>query len=699
MKNMKRILLLSISLLALLFFLAACGGGESEEATTEPTTSEEAAPEAEEATTAPEPTDTPVPPTNTPEPEPTAEPTEEPTPEPEPEADFEEITVAQSGLTLSYPAGWFTAVDEASGELTLASNEALLDDTSDLEADDLAILGLNLPNDGLAFLLDDGEDVNDPLVVLNAFSALFTESASAEGDTEFTVREEASTSAVAGYDAATAVYDIFSDDQEGITKLVAISDPDNNRTVFIIGATLVESVDENLALFDSILDTIQLSEPTVTGLGDGGSETTPPTTTDILLYGDVVQGTVADEMGESWSFIGLEGEAIDIIIEPVGELDVVVNVVDAEGNSIIGGELDDDFGTESIFGLEIPASGEYFIQVRGFVGGTGDYELTITEAGAAGGTETAVGEGDIVAGETMAGSVTSSEPALITFNASADDFLDIIVTPLTEDFDIVVDVLDANGISLNENPTDASYDTEYVPVVIIPEDGVYSVEVSGFDGATGDFEVTIVPSNNGQTNTIFFAASSLDDAEETHIFPLTGNSGDSVTAIVEPLELEFDVVVGIYDDDTDELIEEVDASTGIEYLTFVLSADGNFYFQVSGYEGSTGNYDIALIGPATVIYELAVGDEVYGEFDESNLIEYFLGGEAGEVVTINLEPGADTDVALRILDLDGNELVALDDGFEGESEVLEYTFESEDLIIIEITDFYESEGDFSMTIE
>jgi hypothetical protein len=379
---------------------------------------------------------------------------------------------------------------------------------------------------------------------------------------------------------------------------------------------------------------------------------------------------------------------------------VVVDVLDADGKSVIGGALDNSFDTETIEGFSFPAAGSYTILVKGFAGGTGDYTISVLEAGSGStGSTGGTAAGDLVIGEPIEGALEGDETAFWTFSALADDLVNITVTPLDDDLDVVIDVVDANGDSLVGEPTDVSFGTEFIPVVAIPEDGLYSVTVSSFDGTGGEYEVLVTFTNNGQTNTAFFATDELEAEDDEHAFPFNALAGDFVTMIADPVESEFDLVLSLYNDDTDELIDEVDASIGLEWMEFEVPEDGNYYFTITPFEGSIGNYEIALIGSEFVIFELAIGDEVFGRFGETNLLQYYLGGESGDVVTINVEPDEETDVVIRILDLDGNELANLDAALSGETESLEFTFGDEGLIIIEVSDFFETQGFFTLTIE
>jgi hypothetical protein len=147
-------------------------------------------------------------------------------------------------------------------------------------------------------------------------------------------------------------------------------------------------------------------------------------------------------------------------------------------------------------------------------------------------------------------------------------------------------------------------------------------------------------------------------------------------------------------------VDEIDASTGAEELLFEAPEDGNYYFLVTSFDGSLGGYDVQLVGPATVLFELAIGDGVNGRFANGNsLLEYWLGGAVGDEITITAEALSDIDLVITIVDQEGNTLATIDDAFSGETETLTYTFASDDYVILQISDFFAGEGEFVLTLE
>jgi hypothetical protein len=650
-------------LVVLLFalFLTACGGREQVVPTPEPV-----------ATNTPAATDTPAP-TATPEPTATSVPTNTPIPTTTPEATFGfvDFESPEAGVSLRYPGEWFTS--DLSGFTVFASHQELLDAPEPGEEGAVALV---IAGDATEF------DSNDPVEILNASLEEFNLADDAEiveGPTAVTIN---------GQDAATAVIHGVTDNGTPLSAFVtAILNAD--RVVVFLAATPSETEAQFLPTFEAMANTIEVGEPTE-------PEVTRPAVEGTLLYGETATSAVTEAGPSAWGFIGLEGEVVDIIIRPLtDELDVVVDVLDESGASILDGEVDNSFGTEEIRDLTLPSSGTFIVLVRAFSDGVGDYELTVAEAGTL-----EEGQNPIQYGETMQGTLASEEEtATWSFTGSVNDLVDITVTPLTDEFDVVVDVLDSSGASiLPDGELDDSFDVEYIRVLRLPADDQYVISIRGFAGNTGDYEVSLALANSGLPGSFVFAADTLDAAEDEHFFPFTAVANEVITAQVNP-EPEVDVVVSVYNDDTDELLDEVDLSTGFEELVFTVPADGNYYFAVKGFDGSTGAYEVTLLGSDAVIFELAFGDSVIGRLGESGYIDYLFSGVTGDTIVLTAETADALDLTLAIQDLDDNVLAEMDDNGSAAAETLTYTFTEDKLIIIRVEEFFGAQGEFTLSFD
>ncbi len=660
------------AVLVLLLALAACGGAEEPTATPVPPPTETPVP--------PPPTDTPVPPpTDTPVPEPTA--TLEPTATSVPEVELQAFVSEEAGLAINYPVGWFSG--GLPGFYTFAANEEDLMTESPGTAGPVALLVSGPTADFTS---------TDPV---EAISQVIDEFQLGDNDT---VIEAPTAFSANGQDGAYTIIDATTDTGDEITAYVALV-VNGDYAAILVGAVPKGDADGVMATYAAMAKTIEVSEPTAV-VSDIGTTTDMGTmvTEGMLLYGDTVDGTITKDGPSAWNFIGLEGESVDLIVEPQGDLDVVVDIYDETGASILDFPVDNSFGVEEIANLIIPSDGTFTIAISGYDGATGDYTLTLIESGSA----PTVGEssGTVTYSEFMAGSVDGATESLWTFEAKGGEFIDVTVSPTTDGLDVVVDILDENGRSLLSEPLDESYDTEYIRILPIPADGLYTISVTSYDGTPGDFDLLIEESYLSQPASFIFAFGELADAEEVHEFPFYALADDLVIAQVDPVELEFDVVLQIYNGDTEELIEEVDATTGFEELLFTVPEDGNYYFQVVGFEGSTGTYDITLIGSDLVTFETAVGDQIIGRFGPAGFIEYTIRVDAGDTINLMAKTEDEIDLILQISDFDNNILAEVDDGFTSEGEELSYTFEETDEYIIRISDFFASgSGKFVLSID
>lgn len=497
-----------------------------------------------------------------------------------------------------------------------------------------------------------------------------------------------------GQTGATAVITGNADDGTPLF-VYAVMLINGDRAALMFGVTPADTENEFRPIFEQMAQTLVVTEPTTVEL----PPTDIPDSEGFLLYGDLVLGDITSAGTIAWTFLGVEGETIDIVVEPTDDqLDVVVDVLDASGNSIIGGELDDAFDLEEIRGLTLPASGEFFILLRGFADSTGPYQLTIAEAGTAVvPPPPPVGGESIAYGNTVPGTITGGEGLSWTFAGSMGDFVNVTAVPF-DDFDLVLDILDPDGLTIVDGPIDFSFDTEFIRTQELFEDGFYTIVVEGYEGQTGDFELTLAQVNDGLPGNILFAFDVLDESETAsgHAFPFTAFDGEVVTAYLDPLD--FDAMIEVYNDDTDELLLVIDDTTGFEEVVFNVPEFANYYFNIVGFEGEFGEYNFTMITSDLVLMELAFGDEVVGKFNEDGVMEYAFNGAAGDTLEITAFTNDDVDLVIEILDEDDNIVGSADVELNGGTEVLTYTFENDALYFIRISDFFLDGGSFTLLL-
>ncbi len=202
----------------------------------------------------------------TPTPEPAAETTsaeDEDTAVSSPESIADNFTTINSdliGVAIDYPADWVSELDESSGDIQIGSSAELIGNPGLAEG---AMFTVTSIDGEILEMLSENIDDSQPITVLQAFTALFASASETDdtGDT-FTLRGTESETTVAGKPAAIATYDVTSDGVDGFIQFIAIVD--NDRAVFIFaGAVPPEREAEFMPVFDAMLDTIELSKPTL----------------------------------------------------------------------------------------------------------------------------------------------------------------------------------------------------------------------------------------------------------------------------------------------------------------------------------------------------------------------------------------------------------------------------------------------------
>lgn len=583
---------------------------------------------------------------------------------------FVDHEVTDLGLSLRYPQSWELSEDESS--LVVASNAGLL---SAQQFDREGAGVLIVVGSGASF---DGETLE--AVLENAMEQFsFTDNDRiVEGPRQLIINgQEAVTATIEGSDVG--------GDQTLVVYVTLLRR--GSRTAFVAAVTLADSVDQFRETLQIVANSIVLDEAEEGDVEEVQGE---------LRYGDTVSGEVNPGRQTSWTFIGVEGERIDVTARPLADdLDLTIDVRDAGGESILSsGPVDDSFGVETIRGVTLPASAQYTVVVSGFGQASGPFELAVGEAGALTSAQ-AISKGD-----TLNGSLEIDEQDDYLFSSDSRDPVTIIVNPAGE-LDVVVEVLTTGGEVVFQQ--DSSYGQEQLSFT--PEEETdYIIRVRGYAGASGEYAISLQAGGVGSTGSTLVTTASLEpDDSEGHNFPFTVDEGEVVQAIVTP-DGEFDVVVEVWNDDTDVLEESVDASYGREQVTFTANQAGNYYFKVLGFEGQEGSYSITVSGPPGVILELIAGDEVSADLGQSTAIDYYVRLDPGATLLVNASPDVDTDIVVEILDLSETLLASEDEGFSGESEQLTYSVPPDSpeatVYILRVRDFSgEPGGTYSLTIE
>ncbi|MBI1258280.1 MAG: hypothetical protein GC204_12475 [Chloroflexi bacterium] len=210
----------------------------------------------------------------------------------------------------------------------------------------------------------------------------------------------------------------------------------------------------------------------------------------------VIQGTV--QPGDTYTY-NLQANAGDVytitVQSKTQDFDPSVSIY--LNNSYV---IDnDDYGSSDpalqstdarIYNWIFQETGDYEIDVRGYQSSGGDFTMTLNRVATGAPYGSPIEQVDL-------GSLTSGETYSYNFDAEEGDWVTITVRTLTNGFDPYVSLLDGDGtVLLNNDDNGSGYgDYAYYDSLIrnyyISSSGSYTIEVTGVNGSSGSFGVTI----------------------------------------------------------------------------------------------------------------------------------------------------------------------------------------------------------------
>ncbi len=344
--------------------------------------------------------------------------------------------------------------------------------------------------------------------------------------------------------------------------------------------------------------------------------TLAPTSTPVPPQVIALSDRIPEQGFYGYDFDASAGQVVTITVHATGELDPKAILLAPDGS--VAAQNDDHEDADSalnsydsrILHFTLAQSGTYHLQVTGFAGTGGPFDLSLVittpeqpqplATSAAARTEHQEINGQIDMGQTFA----------VTLNAQAGDVYTLTAESTDGDLDTVIDVLDEAGNVVvssdnhgSSDPTLASTDAR-VDNWIVPLAGAYSVRVSGARLTTGtatlivDKLATGAPLGLGQDQVF------TGQVQPNNLFTqtFTAQAGDYVTITVRTLSAGLDPEVTLLDasgtvqaenDDhsmADPALSDVDAR--ISHFHVLVS--GQYTAQVAGYNNTGGSFALTI---------------------------------------------------------------------------------------------------------
>jgi hypothetical protein len=333
---------------------------------------------------------------------------------------------------------------------------------------------------------------------------------------------------------------------------------------------------------------------------------------------EVIAGSVAQNATYTHQFEGAANETVTITVRATdGMFDPSVQLLGAGGKLLI--ENDDHATSDSnltaldsrISDYTLAQAGTYTIAVNGFAGAAGQFELTIERGGgssASTSTSTTMTGGDI---DVVEGAVRQDETFTYTLEGTAGDVYVFTAIGTDESFDPRLVLYDTEDVAFASNDDHGSTD-ETLEIydsrlgnVILPVDGSYYLDVSGYQGAPGSFELTVERIATGApvgAGTEEVVSGSIQQGG-TFVHGFSAQAGDYVTIVVRAVSEEFDPVVGLFDN-SDNLLAANDDNSEFhvrrlgfldsKISNYAITESGEYEIEVISYGDGAGSFAVTI---------------------------------------------------------------------------------------------------------
>jgi hypothetical protein len=300
-----------------------------------------------------------------------------------------------------------------------------------------------------------------------------------------------------------------------------------------------------------------------------------------LEVGSPVSGVLVDSsQTDLFAFDGTEGETVTIRLIPDADLDGILVLLDDTGSEVGFADSDGDGGVEKI-AITLPVSGTYSVQVSGYEGSLGDYQLVLDRP------EAIV----VTIGEPVVGRIEApGDASLYSYESAAGEVFEIDVTPLA-DLDLVLELTTPDGFSLLVDSRIEGGSETFL--VAAPLGGTFLIGVAGYVDSTGDYELTLTRADVTEISFDRSVTATIAEPGDIDVYSFEAPAGEGYAIIVEPAD-ELDSIVVVVDSEGIFVGEDAEGAGGAEALVGEMFIDGSVVVSVSGFEGSTGEYTLTL---------------------------------------------------------------------------------------------------------
>lgn len=485
-------------------------------------------------------------------------------------------------------------------------------------------------------------------------------------------------------------------------RLILVYPPDAVTPLLLLLGAEAENWPTYAPTFDQILATADWQPGPVPNRGSR------------IVQGEIqpgaeVSGLLSNDQTDIWLFRGESGGYATLTALPNNpNIDLTLLLL-----TPAGGILDRaDFGlpgeAEVMFDIPLPETGEYRIEVTEFFGETGRYALSLSLSAT---PEYSEG-GDIALGQVITGELTDAARPVWTFHGDAGQLISIVLTPLSNQLDLIFELLGPDGQPLATKDETFAGDPEVLVGLELPLTGAYRLQIRSFSDKGGSY--TLALDEGGESTSNFYDAGDLVYGNvkremlrenEAHAWFFEGRAGDEVTVLVSPLGDNLDMDIWLLDPQVHRLAQKDENLSGeTEMIEMVLPADGLYAVMVREFFGEAGEYEISITAKGYDNLE-DVGSISYGQTVTGTLLPgkgavWHFAGIADTEISLNLTPtDSKGDLVLILRDPQEIEQARVDLNLAGEAEQLRgFNLTSSGDWTIVVKEFFDEGGPYQLTL-
>ncbi|MEI7854851.1 MAG: PPC domain-containing protein [Planctomycetota bacterium] len=470
-------------------------------------------------------------------------------------------------------------------------------------------------------------------------------------------------------DASGNVFE-FNDDSNGTSNSTVVFQANNNTLYYI----RVSGYGGTIGRFDiSVTDLT----PTIAETDGAGTDLTNTTalTVDVPRTGNISSAGDQDFFSITASSTGVL--TISLAAGVSSGLDTYLYLYNSDKVLILE---DDDSGSglNSLISTNVLTGQTYYLQASGFGSSTGAYTISASisaaddHANQAGESATRMVVSNNAVSNTAGTINPSTDNDVFLFKATADGSITINVTPTNNSaLNSYLFVYDSTGnILLDYNDGNSSTDRTSLISMQVVRDEVYYFMVSGAEGTTGAYTISVTPVTDTVGNTIALATNlpiSTTSTANTTVSTVNGSIGSTgdvdfykvaiasdgryaFRASANPTSNGLDTRIAVYSEDGQLIGEndDISASSLNSSLSLNLTAGEIVYVRVAGFGESTGDYIFDV-----VYLSAAIADDFGNTIDDAYS---FVLDNAHSYTTSNasIQFVGDADVFHGVADLTGN---------------------------------------------